>query len=259
MASFHGGWSLAGLIGAAVGLLMSTLHIKPVYHFCLIGVIAISTLLINMKYLQTDLQRKKDSDETVKKKNNRPETFLYLLGMIAFCGMAAEGAMADWSGLYFVDVVGSPKHLAPIGLAAYMVTMATGRFTIDKVTMKWGSRKVVQAGGTLIATGLFLAVALPYFVTTLIAFMIIGFGTAGIVPTIYSIAGKRTSISTSIALTIVSSVSFLGFLLGPPVIGYISSMTNLRYSYALIGLFGLCIVVLASRMRIFKEYYSKNN
>lgn len=254
MASFHGGWSLAGLMGAAMGLLMSTLHIRPIYHFCIIGSLVFITLALNMNYLQADLKKKKDPDNSIKKRNNnKPETFLYLLGIIAFCGMAAEGAMADWSGLYFVDVVGTPKHLAPIGLAAYMVTMATGRFVIDKATQKWGSRKVVQAGGILIATGLFLAVALPYFITTIIAFMIIGFGTAGIVPTIYSIAGKKTSISTSIALTIVSSVSFLGFLIGPPIIGYISSITNLRYSYALIGLFGICIVVLASRMKILKK------
>ncbi len=253
MASFHGGWSMAGLLGAAIGLLMSTLHIKPVYHFCIIALIVAITLFTNMKYLQADLKRKRDTDDTTKNKRIKPETFLYLLGIIAFCGMAAEGAMSDWSGLYFVDVVGSPKHLAPIGLAAYMVTMAAGRFMIDKATSKWGPRKVVQAGGILIATGLFLAVALPYFITTLVAFMIIGFGTAGIVPTVYSIAGKKTNISTSIALTIVSSVSFFGFLMGPPVIGYISSLTSLRYSYALIGLFGICIVVLASKMKILKE------
>lgn len=253
MSSFHGGWSLAGLIGAAFGLLMSSLHIKPIYHFCAVGLIVLITLFINMKYLQADLKREKDPNEQTKKKRNKPETFLYLLGIIAFCGMAAEGAMSDWSALYLIDVVGTPKHLSPIGLAAYMITMASGRFVIDKATRRWGAQKVVQTGGLLIATGLFLAVALPYFISTIIGFMIIGFGTAGIVPTIYSIAGKRTKISTSIALTIVSSVSFLGFLIGPPVIGYISSVTNLRYSYALIGLFGICIVILVSRIKIFRK------
>lgn len=253
MSSFHGGWSLAGLIGAAFGLLMSTLHFKPVYHFCIIGLIVLITLFINTKYLQTDLKKTKDPGNPAKKKSNKPEAFLYLLGIIAFFGMAAEGAMSDWNGLYLVDVVGTPNHLSPIGLAAYMITMASGRFVIDKATRKWGAQKVVQTGGLLISTGLFVAVALPYFITTLIGFMIIGFGTAGIVPTLYSIAGKKTNISTGIALTIVSSISFLGFLIGPPVIGYISSVTNLRYSYALIGLFGICIFILASKIKIFKK------
>lgn len=252
MASFHGGWSLAGLTGAAVGLLMASLNIHPIYHFCIIGALVIITLLINKPYLQDDLKKEKDPADVAAKKKNKPETFLFLLGIVAFCGMAAEGAMSDWSGLFLIDVVGTEKNLAPIGLAAYMITMASGRFMIDKATQRWGRQRVIQAGGILIATGLFTAVAFPHFITTIIAFMIIGFGTAGIVPTIYSVAGQRTKIPTSIALTIVSSVSFLGFLMGPPLIGYIASVTNLRYSYALIGLFGICIVVLASVIKIFR-------
>lgn len=252
MASFHGGWSLAGLTGASVGLLMASLHMQPIYHFCIIGSLVMVTLFINRPFLQEDLKKEKDPALSATKKRDKPETFLFLLGLVAFCGMAAEGAMSDWSGLYLIDVVGTEKHLAPIGLAAYMITMASGRFMIDKATQKWGRKRVIQAGGILIATGLFTAVAFPHFITTIIAFMIIGFGTAGIVPTIYSIAGQRTKIPTSIALTIVSSVSFLGFLMGPPLIGYIASVTNLRYSYALIGLFGICIVILASLIKVFR-------
>ena len=206
-----------------------------------------------MRYLQADLKKQKDPSDVAARKKNKPEKFLFLLGIVAFCGMAAEGAMADWSGLYLIDVVGTPVHMAPIGLAAYMITMASGRFVIDKATQKWGSQRVVQVGGILIATGLFAAVAFPHFITTIIAFMIIGLGTAGIVPTVYSIAGQKTKISTSIALTLVSSVSYLGFLMGPPLIGYIASATNLRYSYALIGMFGICIVALASVINVLKK------
>lgn len=252
MASFHGGWSLAGLAGASVGLLMASLHIVPIYHFAIIGLLVLITLIINKPFLQPDLKKEKTDADPSAKKRDKPETFLFLLGLVAFCGMAAEGAMADWSGLYLIDVVGTKENLAPIGLAAYMVTMASGRFVIDKAIQRWGRQRVIQAGGVLIAIGLFSAVALPHFVTTIIAFMIIGLGTAGIVPTVYSVAGQRTKISTSIALTIVSSVSFLGFLLGPPLIGYIASATNLRYSYALIGFFGIAIAALASVIKVFK-------
>lgn len=253
MASFHGGWSLAGLAGASIGLLMSSLHIKPIYHFCIIAVFVAITFITNYKYLQPDLKKKKDPSEVEKRKKNKPETFLYLLGIVAFCGMAAEGAMSDWSGLYLIDIVHVKENLAPLGLTAYMITMATGRFIVDKATQKWGRQRVVQAGGLLISIGLFLTVAFPSLPVTIISFMIIGFGTCSIVPTIYSVAGQKTRISTGMALTIVSSISFLGFLMGPPLIGYISQLTNLRYAYALIGLFGICIVVLASRIKVFKD------
>lgn len=251
MASFHGGWSLAGLTGASIGLLMAAIHFDPLVHFSIVGVAIIISLVTNKRYLLPDIKKNVEKSDKEKKKN-KPESFLFWLGIIAFCGMAAEGAMADWSGLYLIDVVGISKNYAPLGLTAYMITMALGRFLIDSATQRWGRKRIIQVGGTLITIGLFAAVAFPHFLTTLFAFMIIGFGTAGIVPSIYSIAGQRTKISTSIALTIVSSVSFLGFLMGPPLIGYIASVTNLRYSYAMIGLFGICIVILASKIKVLK-------
>lgn len=253
MASFHGGWSLAGLTGASIGLLMASLELKPAIHFSIVAALVVVGFLLNFKYLQPDLKKKKDPAEAETKKKAKPERFLYLLGIVAFCGMAAEGAMSDWSGLFLSDVVGVKENLAPMGLTAYMITMATGRFVIDRATLRFGRLRVLQCGGLLIASGLFIAVVFPYLITTLFAFMIIGLGTAGIVPTVYSVAGQKTKISTGIALTIVSSVSFLGFLMGPPLIGYISHATNLRVSYAVIGLFGLCIVILASRLKILRN------
>lgn len=253
MASFHGGWSLAGLTGAVVGLLMTASGIQPVYHFISIAVVCIAGMTWNRKYLLPDIKKEKNTAEIENKKKNKPEHFLFLLGLVAFCGMAAEGAMADWSGLYLHDVVGIRESLAPLGLTAYMITMAAGRFVVDKATERWGRQRVVQTGGALISIGLFLAVAYPHPVVTIIAFMIIGMGTSSIVPTVYSVAGKETKISTSYALTIVSSVSFLGFLVGPPLIGYISQATNLRYSYGVIGIFGICIVILASLIKVLKD------
>lgn len=257
MASFHGGWSLAGLTGAAIGLLMTTIGIKPLYHFCIVTVIVLITLFTNIKYLQPDIKKQKTAEEIAAKKKNKPETFLYLLGIVAFCGMAAEGAMSDWSGLYLKDIVGIAEKYAPAGLLAYMITMTTGRFIVDKATQHFGRKRVLQCGGLLISAGLFLAVALPYLPTTIIAFMIIGLGTSSIVPTIYSVAGHKTKISTGMALTIVSSISFLGFLMGPPLIGYISHATNLRFSYALIGVFGICIVALTSKLSVLDDESSK--
>ena len=252
MASFHGGWSLAGLTGAATGLLMTTLNLVQLHHFLIIAAIIFIAILFNYKYLQADIIKEKEP-ETTEKKRVKSEKFLLLLGLVAFCGMAAEGTMLDWSGLYLKDVVKVPESLTPIGLTAYMITMMSGRFLIDKVTQKWGYRRVVQVGGILISTGFLLTVIYPHLIVTLIAFMIIGLGTAGIVPSVYSIAGKKTKISTSMALTIVSTISFLGFLVIPPIVGYISHATNMSVAYALIAISGICITLFASRIKAFKN------
>lgn len=251
MASFHGGWSLAGFVGAAIGLLMININFSPFHHFIVVSIVIAFIYAANYKYLQADIKKVRNKTEGSKKQ--KPEKFLFLLGIIAFCGMAAEGAMADWSGLYFRDIVGVSDNLVPIGFASYMVTMATARFLVDGLTEKIGRKRVIQLSGTLIFVGLFMAVAYPSLIVTTLAFMIIGLGTSSIVPTVYSIAGHKTKMSTSVALTIVSSVSFLGFLLGPPIIGYVSAATNLRYSYGIIGLLGICIVAIAQSVKVLRE------
>jgi MFS family permease len=80
--------------------------------------------------------------------------------------------------------------------------------------------------------------------------MLVGLGVSSIVPSVYSAAGKHTKVPPGIALATVSSVSFLGFLMGPPMIGYISQAAGLRYSFAVIGIFGLGITTLVSRIKL---------
>lgn len=251
MASFHGGWSIAGLVGSSIGLLMSYLDITPLYHFMIVGSFFLITASLNFKYLLPDHKKEKLNFDNTKKKA-KPEKFLFQFGLIALLAMVIEGAISDWSGLYLQNIVKIEKSLTALGLTTYMLTMAIGRFIADKATMRFGNQHILQAGGILIAIGLFLMVAFPNLVASTIAFMTIGFGTCSIMPTIYSTVGKKTKIATSTALTIISSVSFIGFIIGPPIIGYISYLCNLRYSYALIGIFGLCITLLTSGIKILK-------
>lgn len=253
MSSFHGGWSIAGFTGSLIGLLMVNIKLRPLQHFLIIAVLVAIIMLLNYKYLLPDKKKEVPLEEKLAKRKNKPEKFLFLLGIVAFCGMIAEGTMFDWSGLYFKDVVKTPESLYTIGFSGFMVMMATGRFIAGRFIEKWGRLRVVQICGLLTSTGLFIAVAFPHIIVTTLAFMLIGLGVSSVVPIVYSVAGQKTKISTGMALTVVSSISFLGFLIGPPIVGYISNATNLQYSFALIGLFGICIAILVTRIKVFKD------
>ena len=82
-----------------------------------------------------------------------------------------------------------------------------------------------------------------------VGFMLVGLGTSSNIPSVYSIASKNEKVPPGIALAMIASVGYLGFLLGPPLIGYISALSSLRYSYALIGCFGLLISYLVTRIK----------
>ena len=163
--------------------------------------------------------------------------------------MASEGIMFDWSGVFFKDIVRVPGALVVLGYTSFMIMMASGRFIGDRFIHRFGRKRVMQFSGVMISTGFFTAVIFPYLIPSTLAFMLIGLGVSTVVPTLYSIAGKHPTIPTGEALTAVSSVSFLGFLMGPPVIGYIAELSSLRFSFAFIGIFGFAIALMVSRIK----------
>ena len=246
MASFHGAWSLAGFTGALIGLLMMNLKIEPRQHFFIVIALVFIIVLIARKYLIAGTSAPAEK----KKFFSKPDSTLFQLGLIAFCCMAAEGTMFDWSGVYFKEVVKAPASLVILGYASFMVMMATGRFIADKIIAKIGRKKMLQLSGILILTGLMVAVIFPYIITATIGFLIVGFGVSAVVPTIYSAAGSTSKVSPGMAIAAVSSVSFLGFLLGPPLIGYIAQLASLRYSFAIVALLGFCITIMVSKLKV---------
>lgn len=246
MSSFHGMWSLAGFIGALVGLGMLALKITTYMHFVIVAFVVLLLVAINFKYL---IKAKETVRPEKKKIFTKPDMSLVLLGVIGFCCMASEGIMFDWSGVYFKDIVKAPGPLIVIGYTSFMIMMASGRFLGGRLIDKFGRKKVMQISGIMISFGLYMAVIFPYIIPCTIAFMIVGLGVSTVIPTLYSIAGKHPTIPTGEALTAVSSVSFLGFLIGPPVIGHISELFGLRFSFAFIGMFGILIAFLVNKVK----------
>ncbi len=246
MASFHGAWSLAGFTGALVGLLMMNLKLAPRPHFFIVITLVLIIVFIARKYLIPGTSAAGEK----KKFFSKPDSTLMQLGLISFCCMAAEGTMFDWSGVYFKEVVKVPQSLVIVGYASFMIMMTTGRFTVDRIIARVGRKKMLQASGILILTGLLIAVLFPYLITATLGFLIVGFGVSSVVPTVYSTATKSTKIAPGMAIAAVSSISFLGFLLGPPLIGYIAQLANLRYSFAVVALLGFCITIMVSKLKV---------
>lgn len=245
MASFHGAWSIAGFSGAIIGLGMLALDLTPLNHFLIIVVLVIGMMLYASRFL---IRAKEQIRFEKQRFFTKPDATLLWLGVIGFCCMASEGVMFDWSGVYFKEIIKAPGALVAVGYTSFMIMMATGRFLGDNLILKWGRKKIMQISGIMISTGLFTAVLFPNIIVATIAFMVVGLGVSTIVPTVYSMAGKNPNVPPGEALTIVSSVSFLGFLMGPPVIGYIAELSSLRVSFAIIGIFGFVVMILVSRI-----------
>jgi MFS family permease len=136
-----------------------------------------------------------------------------------------------------------------LGLTAFSFTMAGGRFVGDALATRWGIRRILQVSGGLTACGLLLAILFPYLLPALAGFLFVGAGVSSVVPLVYSAAGRSKVLSPGVALAAVSTIGYLGFLFGPPFIGFIAQISSLRVSLGLIALLGSLIVVMAGRTR----------
>jgi MFS family permease len=160
--------------------------------------------------------------------------------------------MFDWSGVYFKKIVLAQPEFVALGYVCFMGAMASGRFITDKATNRFGRIPVLQVSGALIFVGLVLSVAIPTVYTAAVGFLLVGLGVASIVPVSYGIAGRSKLYSPSVALALVSTISFFGFLLGPPLIGFVADLFDLKVSFALIAINGLGIALLSSfRKQVF--------
>ncbi len=245
MASFHGVWSLAGFSGALIGTLMISFQICTLYHFITIAILCI--LLGFFAYKHT---LKQDSGKKNQPIFAVPDKGLLLLGLIAFCCMVCEGTMFDWSGVYFDKVIKAPINNITLGYTAFMFSMASGRFVGDWLTTKLGGKLMLQMSGVLVATGLMLAVSFPNIIVATFGFLLVGLGVSTVVPLVYSAAGKSSNMTPGAALAAVSTIGFVGFLFGPPAIGFIAEASNLRWSFTLIAVLGFSITLLAAKTTI---------
>lgn len=264
MGSFHGAWSLAACIGALIGFLMINFHVNTFYHFTIIALLILATWLISRKFLQPDVKNNNDETEKEKvagmkkvlegkeSKFKMPELVLIQLGIIGLFALVVESAMFDWGNVYFKTTVKAPDSLL-IGFLIFMVMMTVGRFSTNSAYKALGKQKTIQLAGLCIFIGMFLSALIPHVITTSIGFMLVGLGISCIVPTIYSIVGEKSKTPTSIALTILSTISLIGSLIAPLLIGSISKLFNMNYAYMIVGILGLAIVLITTFTKAIKE------
>ncbi|MDE5436856.1 MFS transporter [Elizabethkingia meningoseptica] len=250
LSSCHGAWCLAGLVGALIGLLMININISTFYHFVIVFILVLLLWLYSKSNL-TNIAHKTERQKQSIFKSVNPT--LVALGFTGFLSMAIEGAMFDWSGVYFQTIVKAPENLIILGYTSFVLMMTLGRFVGNRVIERYGKKTVLQSCGILMSSGLFLSVFFPELWVCIIAFMIIGLGGSLSVPSIYSTVGQVSKVAPSIALSFVSSISFLGFLIGPPLIGYIAEAFDLRYSYGVFACFGILLTAIVSQMKVFKN------
>ena len=244
LSGLHAMWSLGAFLAAAITGWTMSVGYSMEMHFGMMAVAAAAVAL----FFSFSLIKDAPGDHP-QKVFALPNRGLLLMGIICFCVAMSEGAMADWSSLYYRQVVHELNKVSTVGYTAFALCMALGRFFGDRLLQAIGYSAVLKLNGILVLIGMGLALVINTAEAVIIGFALVGFGVSSVIPIVYMLSAKSKSMAPSAAIAAVSSIGFTGFLFGPPLIGFIAKETGLRTALSIVAFLGLMIGLLSIRTR----------
>jgi len=245
MSSFHGFFSVGGLLGSGIGGLVLAFEVNPLLHALLIsGLMFIITALVYRHFLP------KNVDTTAKKtKFVLPRGPVLALGILAFMVLLAEGAITDWSSVYITKVLQTGPGIAALGYASFSLMMAIGRLSGDRFVANMGAVKITRITSLIATIGLGTTLLIEHPIAAIIGFGCVGLGLSNLIPIIFSAAGRVPNMAASTSIAAVATAGYFGFLAGPPIIGLMAEYTGLPMALGLVVLAISSIAVFASIVR----------
>ena len=244
MSSFHGFFSLGGLLGAALGGLLIRAGLGDGRGALMAGIVIAVAVAACAPFVLKVAPAKHESHFALPR---GPALFLGLLGMLCF---AVEGALVDWSALLLTERTKADPASAALGYSAFSIAMAACRFAGDRLVLRFGAMRVMVLGGLGMFCGLMLAVLSTHFVLSACGFALIGLSAANVVPLIFSAAARTPGMSAGGGLATVATLGYAGLLLAPPLLGSIAAHTNIAVALGVLSVSG---IVIAANARIVKQ------
>ncbi len=244
MSRFHAMYSTGAMAGAGAGGWLASQGTLPLVHFAasgginLLAILAVSSLLLDA--------HRNPAAHRQRLSLNRIPGVLLALSAIGFCILLSEGAMADWTAVYLRQVLSAGPGMAAAGYAVFSAAMAGFRFLGDVITTRLGPLRTARSGCLVAAAGLFWALAMQTPGWALPGFAATGAGLSVIIPLVFGSGGRVQSVSPGTGIATVTGIGYIGFIVGPPAIGFASQLVTLRYA---LGLVVMCCLAAAALSR----------
>ena len=249
MSAFHGMFSVGTLIGGILGGLFSQWEITPLNQSLVLMVIYIAAaFVVRPMYLPAEADK---HDFSAGPRAKHPFIF-WILGFFGLFAAISEGAAGDWGGVLARDAFGATPFISTLPYIVFCTAMIIGRFSGDYLAHRFGASLVIASGGIISGTGLTIGLIVGGIPAIMVSWFLLGIGLSVVIPLMFSAAGTLATkkyagvIAPSEAVAKVSGVSYFGFVLGPPMIGFIADLIELRSTLFLIAAFSY-LLIFASR------------
>ncbi|WP_417374048.1 MFS transporter [Glutamicibacter protophormiae] len=253
--SFHALWSVGAVLGGLMAAGAMALGLPLGAHFAISWLIFAAVALTAWKFclpargpVEPVEEHSVAAEPVPAASRARITVVIAALVLIASAGIMVEDAGNSWATLY-LGSLGAPSALAASGYIALVGGQFIGRILGDSMVHRFGQRLIAQLGAVLVAVGMGLALAFPSIPGSLLGFAAAGFGVATLVPAAMEQADRIPGLAPGTGLSIVSWLMRLGFLLSPPLVGFIAQTFSLRAGLLVVPIAGLLVLLCSPVLR----------
>lgn len=246
MSRFHAFWSVGGLIGTFFGGLLAQAEVSIFLHYCLVSIlIGCALVFSSLRILSADADKHVYSEENKAKK--RKPRLIFIMGLLGLAGSIGEGSAGDWGGVLARETFGASPFVSSLPYIAFSFTMVVGRFFGDQLATKFGAHRILKVGGVIGGLGLAGGLAIGGSFGVILGWFLFGTALSAVIPLLFSAAGSMANkrfagtISPAEAVAMISGISYFGFVVGPPMMGFIADAISLRWAMLVPALLAITI------------------
>lgn len=236
----HAFWSFGFFSAGMVGSFVAQSGLSPQVHLAImIPVITIATLVVLGRFQPAEHRAGGNTDAAPR--FARPTGPIMILVLVCLPAMILEGAGIDWSAIYMRDIFSAAPFWAGFAVALGAGAQAVTRFFADSFVDRWSPVTVARALLAILLVGSLLVFFAPLQWLAYVGLALIGVGTSALFPLAMSAAAQRTDRPAAVNVAALAQISFVSFLLGPPLLGYVAEHFGIRWAFGI----GIPLVLIA--------------
>jgi MFS family permease len=233
MSTFHATFSMGALAGGLLGGFFAQQKTTIMWQCAFIAMlIFLANFFVRNMFLSADLDKHAVEG---KKKIKRPKIFI-IVGLLGTCAAIGEGSAGDWGAILARDTFNATPFISTLPYICFSAAMVIGRLFGDRLATKYGPMNLIIGGGTIAGVGLGGGLLVGGIGGVVFGWFTAGIGLSIVVPMLFTQAGEiaktrfEGQFAPSEGVAIVSGIAYFGFLVGPPILGFLGDAIGLRWA-----------------------------
>ena len=234
MSRCHGFWSLGIMAGSLIGAILLALEMPPQWAILATAIVVLPLALLASRALPAPQPAEHGATESGDAGLRLPSKALLAVCLFTFGITMTEGAIADWSAVYLKSSFETSGIVTGIGYTVFAGMVAGGRFVGDMMKSRYGAVTTARICGTAALFGITVVLLAPNTAIVMAGFAALGFGVSSGFPLAVTASAAMPDRPPAASVAILSFIALLGFLVGPPIIGFVAEYWSLRVGLAML-------------------------